>query len=96
LHEIDAMPASEFFEFYLAEQLMPFGEKREDIRIGILAALVANMFAGHRSETFSPEDFMIPEPQQPKPQSTEEILEIMLRLQKAQNAYLQQTQQKPN
>lgn len=89
------MPASEFFEFYIAEQLFPFGEKREDVRIGILAALVANMFAGKQSETFGPEDFMIPEPEQPKPpqQSAEDILALMLRLQAVQNTHLQQ---KPN
>jgi hypothetical protein len=90
------MPSSEFMEFYFAEQLTPFGEKREDIRIGILAALVANIYgSSSKQDAFTPEDFMIPEPQPVKPQSTEEILEIMLKLQKAQNAYLQQTQ-KPN
>jgi hypothetical protein len=94
------MPASEFMEFYFVEQLTPFGEKREDRRIGILAALVANMYASSRHEAFTPEDFMIPEPREPQPppkaQTTQEIMEIMLRLQKAQNAHLQYVEQRPN
>ena len=80
-------------EFFIVDQLWPY-EKRTDWAIGHLSAIVASMFATRR-QSFTPEDFMMPEPKEPpKPQSIQEVLEIMDRLQKTQAAYL--TQKKPD
>src|SRR5262245_30048251 len=94
------MPASEFTEFYIAEQVMPFGDRRGDIQGGIIAATIANVFkaytAGMSKQKFEPvdiDDFMLPlvprDPRQPQ-QTPEQQLQIMLAIQAYQNALVAQ------
>ncbi len=53
------MSSREFTEWAAYAQLEPFGEQRADLRMGILAALQANMNRDpKKTKQFTPEDFM--------------------------------------
>ena len=54
------MSGREFSEWIAYAQLEPFGEERADLRMGILAALQANMNRDPKKTTkdYTPEDFM--------------------------------------
>jgi len=61
------MPASDFQECFIAEQLSPFGDRRADIQAGIIATTIANMFrayvSGQSHKPFQPlgiDEFMLP------------------------------------
>lgn len=85
------MPVAEFNAWFLRYQEKPFGDRRGDIRIGILASLLANIHRdpSKRTEVFEAEEFMPKFLQAPrKPQSVEEQVNVMLFLQAAQNAIL--------
>lgn len=93
------MPASEFRECYIAEQLSPFGDRRADIQAGIIATTMANMFKAYVSaqakrpfQPLSLEDFMLPAmPKMPGEREDAEAKEIerqyqfMLAIQHIQN-----------
>lgn len=53
------MSTEQFFFWRAYYSLEPFGEKRQDLRIGTLASLIANVNRDprKRSRPFSPEDF---------------------------------------
>ena len=50
--------AREFAEWMAFYRLEPWGEQRGDLRIGILAAVVANMFRKKGRRALQPVDFM--------------------------------------
>lgn len=52
------MSAAEFAEWMAYYRLDPFGEDRADLRTGILASVLANLFGGRRAGRFKPLDFM--------------------------------------
>lgn len=87
------MPASDFYECFLADQINLFGERRDDIRAGIITAAVRNVEFLFRNlepgeQPYQPQDFIIPEPDTVKPhrkeQTPEETLAMMLTMQAAQ------------
>lgn len=89
------MPASKFFEWMHLERIDPFGERRADIRAGIIASVIANCFRGKDRDPYTARDFMIPwdvavETVKVKQQSPEEQLSMMLMIQAAQNARVAQ------
>jgi hypothetical protein len=53
--EIDA---EEFQWWWAYNQLEPFGEERADLRMGILASVLANSTRGKDTPAFTPRDFM--------------------------------------
>jgi hypothetical protein len=85
------MPISEFRECMLFEQIEPFGERRQDYRIGILAALLANIHRKKDAQPFKPQDFMLPWDPVPPPreQTVEEQVNIFHMIMKAQNALVE-------
>lgn len=65
----EAMSSREFAEWIAFAQLHPFGEARADLRMGILAALTANIHRNpDESDAFTAEQFM---PQFQKPPAGE-------------------------
>ena len=63
--EIDSQ---EFTEWMAYAALEPFGETRADLRAGIVASTIANVWRSGESEPFTPGDFMPTfEPQEPEP-----------------------------
>ena len=81
------MPVSEFRECMLFEQIEPFGERRQDYRIGILAALLANIHRRKEAQPFKPQDFMLPwDPPAPRrAQTVEEQIAMFELIRKTQN-----------
>lgn len=70
------MSLSEFYQWMALERIEPFGEQGHYLRLGILAALIANgfkAFSGDKTgKTFKPEDFM---PKVPKMEETRKAKE---------------------
>lgn len=84
---MERMPASEFVEWMVLEQIEPFGDRRADILAGIIAATVANVNRVKGQKPMAPEDFMIKwEKPAAKVQSPNDQLARMLLFQKIQNA----------
>jgi hypothetical protein len=52
------MSSNEFAEWRAYDRINPFGERRADLRAGVVAAVVANANRGKRRKAFRPEDFM--------------------------------------
>ncbi len=48
----------EFAEWMAYDQLEPMGEQRADLRMGIMAATLANVNRGRGQRAFKPADFM--------------------------------------
>ncbi len=78
LERIDSRELTEWRAFY---ELEPFGCEKEDSRIGVIAATIANVFRAKRGKTYKVEDFM---PLLPtgKKQSVEEMKQIFTELAK--------------
>jgi len=55
LNRISSKELSEWIAFYSIE---PFGEDREDLRMGILASTIANSNRGKNTKPFTPQDFI--------------------------------------
>lgn len=58
MEEIDAMPMSEFRSWQYAEQREPFGDRRLDHVVGILASVIANIHRPPNSRMLKPSEFM--------------------------------------
>lgn len=54
----DSMSSAEFGEWVAYYSLEPFGERHDDIRMGTLAALNANLNRSPGGRVYLPEDFM--------------------------------------
>ena len=54
----EAMSSSEFSEWMAFGGLHPFGDGRADLRMGILAATMVNLWRGKDDQPAKPEDFM--------------------------------------
>jgi len=48
----------ELSEWMLYEGMEPFGEKRADLRAGIVASTIYNLLKGEKAKALAPEDFM--------------------------------------
>lgn len=53
------MSSSEFYEWWAYYSIEPFGDLRDDFRIGILDSLVANLMIAEDTEPARPLDFVI-------------------------------------
>ena len=53
------MGASLFAEWRAFYALDPFGEERADLRMGVLASVLSNLFRGKRGRRKAPADFML-------------------------------------
>lgn len=68
------------------DELEPIGEIRDDWRIGVLCALVANMVRPKSRRPYSPAEFMWQQPGAPKKkQSAEELKAVFMGIMEAQN-----------
>lgn len=61
-------------------KLEPFGEERADLRMGILASVMANAWRGKGQKPFKPRDFMPTFDTHKKPQSIAEQKAILKNL----------------
>lgn len=60
VHEIETtMSAREFFDWMDFYSVEPFGDQRADIRSGVVAATIANVYRGKGKKPFGPSDFML-------------------------------------
>jgi hypothetical protein len=89
------MPMSEFVEWWLLEQLEPFGDRRGDLHAGTVAATIANVNRTERSRGYEWRD-MIPDwderlNSKKIEQTPEQQLQVMLTLQAAQNAIVKRS-----
>lgn len=71
---LESMPADMLCEWMAYYRIDPFGEDRADLRAGIIASTMANVFRS-RGRTFKPADFM-PSFEPKKPQSPAEMKAI--------------------
>jgi hypothetical protein len=55
LSEITSM---QFAEWLAYSTLEPWGEERDDLRMGIVASTIANANRGKNTKAYSPQDFM--------------------------------------
>lgn len=69
------MSARELSEWMAYAQIEPFGEKRADLRAGIVASTMANIYRGKR-KPFKAEDFM---PEFERQEKAPEEMQAMLR-----------------
>jgi hypothetical protein len=54
----DRITSREFSEWQAYHQVEPFGQLRDDFRMGILAATVVNLFKSETDEPAKPTDFL--------------------------------------
>ena len=54
----------------------PWDQDRADLRSGILAAIICNMFAGKGAERAKPQDFLLSEKRPPKPPRRQTSAEV--------------------
>jgi hypothetical protein len=73
LKNISSKELSEWMAYYCID---PFGQEREDFRMGQVCSTVANSNRSKNSKVFSPEDF-IPKFDKPKVQSWQSILQTV-------------------
>lgn len=52
------MSAAEFAEWQAFDRLEPIGSRREDMRMAVLAALIANQWRGKETEPVTPYDML--------------------------------------
>lgn len=81
------MPASEFQEWMILEQIEPFGDRRGDLHAGQICATLANIHRDEKTRPFTALD-CIPKWESPRPKAQEPAtqLERFLAIQKMQNA----------
>ncbi len=77
------MTSHEFYEWMVLEGIEPFGEKRSDIQAGIIASTMANIFRSKDQQPYDVTKFM-PQFEESKPQTPEEISNIFKALQAIQ------------
>lgn len=62
-HDVDAMlgemTSAQFSEWLAYSRIEPWGEERDDLRIGILASMIANMFREKGKKPAKPSDFIL-------------------------------------
>jgi hypothetical protein len=74
---LSKMPAHVFAEWEWFFQLEPSGAMVEELRIGQLCALLANIKSSKNSKTFTPYDFLTTVHYQKPQQSAEDILGVL-------------------
>lgn len=52
------MTSVQFAEWMAYSKLEPWGEERDDLRMGIIASTIANVNRGKGQKAFKPDDFM--------------------------------------
>lgn len=71
--ELEArMTRSELVEWMAYDSLAPIGERRADLRAGIIAATLANVHRGKQQKPLAPTAFMPFEPEPPRDPKAEE------------------------
>jgi hypothetical protein len=53
------MTSAQFSEWLAYSRIEPWGEERDDLRIGILASMIANMFREKGKKPAKPSDFIL-------------------------------------
>lgn len=80
------MPLEDFLEGMAYEQIEPFGDRRGDIQAALICQILANIHRSEKRQPYKLSTFLPDwEPQEVKPQSPDDILNLMLMLQAAQN-----------
>lgn len=75
-HLLKSISARELTEWMAYYEVEPFGEARDDLRMGIICSTIANVNRGKGGRVFKPEDF-IPKFNKPKQQTWQEQLRIV-------------------
>lgn len=57
-HLLENISSKELTEWMVYYELEPFGEEREDLRMGIICSTIANANRGKNSRAFKPQDFI--------------------------------------
>jgi hypothetical protein len=71
------MSSRDLAEWMAYSRIEPWGEERDDLRIGILASMIANMFREKGKKAYEPQDFILnfePEDEEAKVQKMIESL----------------------
>ncbi len=55
---LSEITSKQFAEWMAYSRLEPWGEKRDDLRMGIVASTVANVNRGRNQKPYRPQDFM--------------------------------------
>jgi len=55
---LSEISSTQFAEWMAYSRLEPWGEERDDLRMGIIASTIANANRGKNSKPFKPQDFM--------------------------------------
>ncbi len=94
---LDRMTAEEFYQWYMLEQLEPFGEYGAWLRTGVIASTLANINRGKDTSPFAPLDFM-PEAYRPvkKPVAPQTMKEKWIAIMEMQNAIVKAHERKPS
>ena len=62
-HDVDAMlsemTSAQFAEWMAYSRAEPWGEERDDLRMGVLASMIANMFRDKNKKPAKPSDFIL-------------------------------------
>lgn len=66
-HLLNNISSKELTEWMVYYELEPFGEERDDLRMGIISSTIANVNRGKGGKVYKPEDFM---PKFDKPKQT--------------------------
>jgi hypothetical protein len=53
------MTSAQFAEWMAYSRIEPWGEERDDLRMGVLASMIANMFRDKSKKPAKPSDFVL-------------------------------------
>lgn len=70
------MTHREFLKWAAWYAMEPFGEQRDDLRIGVLAATVCNLLSSGKGKLAKPSDFML-KFEDEKPQKPEDMMNAL-------------------
>ena len=79
--EVEQMSGVELLEWMAYYKIEPWGEKRADMRAGVIASTIANIFRKKGRKPFKPVDFMLQfEKPKKRKQTADEIKNAFMKL----------------
>jgi hypothetical protein len=73
------MTSAQFAEWLAYSRIEPWGEEREDLRIGIIASMIANMFREKGKKPAQPSDFILDFEPEDEDAKTQRMIEQLRR-----------------
>ena len=77
---LSEISSRQFAEWMAYAQLEPFGEERDDLRMGIVASTIANVNRGKDKKPYKPSDFM---PSFEPVSEEEQVAQLLVKARKA-------------